>query len=46
MLRFSEYVYLERLDSEYTFYWMTKFSESIRSAQFVLFPFFAALDVG
>src|SRR5579884_832487 len=45
-LVFSKYFYLASLTSYYTFYLMTKFHLSIRSAQIYLFLFLAAVAAG
>jgi FSR family fosmidomycin resistance protein-like MFS transporter len=46
MLIFSKYVYLASLGSYYTFYLITRFNVSIRSAQIHLFLFLAAVTAG
>jgi FSR family fosmidomycin resistance protein-like MFS transporter len=46
MLIFSKYVYLASFSSYYTFYLITRFHLSIRSAQIHLFLFLAAVTAG
>jgi len=46
MLIFSKYVYLASLGSYYTFYLITRFHVSMRSAQVHLFLFLAAVTAG
>jgi FSR family fosmidomycin resistance protein-like MFS transporter len=46
ILIFSKYVYLTSISSYYTFYLIQKFHLSVRSAQFHLFLFLAAVAVG
>src|SRR5436190_2149676 len=45
-LLFSKYVYLASLTSYYTFYLMSKFQVSVRTAQIDLFVFLLAVGVG
>ena len=46
ILIFSKYVYLTCIGSYYTFYLIQKFHLSVRTAQFYLFMFLAAVAVG
>jgi FSR family fosmidomycin resistance protein-like MFS transporter len=46
VLIFSKYFYLASMSSYYTFYLMSKFSLSIRSAQLYLFVFLASVAAG
>jgi FSR family fosmidomycin resistance protein-like MFS transporter len=45
-LVFSKFIYLASLSSYYTFYLMTTFHVSVRSAQFYLFVFLGAVALG